>query len=791
MCQQITFLSLAEYNHISSNITGFFEDYNKQIDYVIKNNVAATPEIATRWDNLINNKKSGAAERTTDVSPMLTTTWDQAPYYNADCPYDASGGGTSVTGCVATATAQVMKFWNWPTTGVGTHLYSTSSYGTLSADFGSTTYSWASMPNSISSPNAAIARLMSDVGISVNMDYSATESSSYAISSATGTPPFCAEYSLKTFFNYDPALHGEQRADYDDVSWINMLESDLNAGYPVIYTGTGTAGGHCFVFDGYETSGSLFHVNWGWSGMDDGYFTIDALNPASLGTGGGAGGFNSDQQAIFGIKPAGGGTTPTASLELYDYVNLTASTIGYGAAFTASTNIENTGTTTFTGDFCAIAFDASGSFISYVDSVIGTTLPAGDVFTSDLSFPTTGLLAMFPGTYSIGIFYRPTGGGWMAVANSSSGFYTNFAPITVVNSDPIELYAAMTPTPTTFVQGSPASVTLNLFNNGTYLFSGGTTYDFTGSFEVLLLNLDGSYNSTIQTMTGMSLPAFSSYTSLLTFSTTSITATPGSYYLTTAYNDGSGAGWFYAGADYYQNPVYINVVAPPPSPDMYEVNNTVGEAYDLTSTLSWVSNVAHTGTLGSNFHVVTDQDYYKLVLPSGYRYAITAAVDDIIHPAGGSYTVDAVWSYSTDGGTTWSSVYDDVMTGTPSTINMGGGTVIFHVSPHFAGNIGTYLLNISNITRVSTVSIPEVSLETARIFPNPASDQITVDLSGTGAKGIEAVLFDMQGKKVYAADVSNQPVFTIPVNSLAAGMYFVQVSTDAGMINKKITVSSK
>jgi len=122
---------------------------------------------------------------------------------------------------------------------------------------------------------------------------------------------------------------------------------------------------------------------------------------------------------------------------------------------------------------------------------------------------------------------------------------------------------------------------------------------------------------------------------------------------------------------------------------------------------------------------------------------------------------------------------------------MGGGTVIFHVSPHFAGNIGTYLLNISNITRVSTVSIPEVSLETARIFPNPASDQITVDLSGTGAKGIEAVLFDMQGKKVYAADVSNQPVFTIPVNSLAAGMYFVQVSTDAGMINKKITVSSK
>jgi hypothetical protein len=764
--------------NISRNITGFFEDYNKQIDYVIKNNVAATSEIADSWGNLINNTAKKDAARTTVVSALLSTTWDQSPYYNDDCPYDVGASTNCVTGCVATATAQVMKFWGWPAHGVGLHSYSTSSYGTLSADFGSSTYSWSSMPNAVTSPNAAVAKLMSDVGISVSMDYSPTESSAYVISSSTGTPPYCAEYALKTYFNYDPSLHGEARASYTDATWISMLKTDLDAGHPIIYAGVGSAGGHCFVFDGYDGS-SNFHVNWGWSGTDNGYFAIDALNPTSLGTGGGAGGFNSDQAAVLGVKPNTTSIASSASIELYDYVNLSASTINYDNSFTVSTNFENTGTTTFVGDFCAAAFDATTlDFITFIDSAMGETLPVGDVFTSDLTFSTTGLLSMLPGSYVIGVYYRPTGGSWAAVSSTST--YTNGASLDVVNHNYLELSAAITPTPTTFVEGSAASATLNVTNYG--------SSTFTGSLDLSLYNMDGSFNSTIQTMTGLTLAVGYTYTSALTFSTSSITAAPGTYYLALEFNDGTG--WYLAGADYFENPITINVVAPPPSPDVYEVNNTAGTAYNLSSTLSWSGDVAHTSTPGSNFHVTTDQDYYKVVLPSGYNYSITARVNDILSTDDGlHYTTDAVWSYSTDGGATWSSVYTDVMPGTIGLGGLSGGTVIFHVSPAFAGDIGTYLLKLSNITRTtSSLGTAIVNLNEVKIYPEPASDILNIDLSNTGATGVTATLLDMQGRKINSMDAANQQLITMPLNSVASGMYLLQLSTDAGTINKKIIV---
>ena len=766
-------------NHVPKTVTGFFENYNKQISYVISNHVAASPEIASSWSNLASNRTDRhSGEKTTVVTPLLSTTWSQSPYYNADCPYDAGAGDYCVTGCVATATSQIMKFWNWPATGTGTHSYSTSSYGTLSANFGTTTYNWSSMPNAVTSPNAAVARLMSDVGISINMDYSPTESSAYVISSSTGTAPYCAEYSLKNFFGYDASLHGEQRADYDDPTWISMIEADLNAGRPVLYAGFGTAGGHCFVFDGYNST-DMMHVNWGWEGSGpDGYYAIDALNPPSLGTGGGGGGFNSDQQAVFGIKPNGTVVTP-ASLSLYDYVTPSPSSIYYTQAFTTTTSVANFGTTDFSGDFCAAAFDASGAFVTYIDSAIGVSIPVGYYYPFTFNSISTGILSMVAGNYTIGIFYRSPGGGWIAVSDASP--YTNFAPFTVTNSAPIELYSAMAPSPATYIQGAAASVNLNVYNAG--------STDFSGSYEAVLLNLDGTLAATIQVMSGMSLPMGDDYTApYLTFSTSSLTAAPGSYLLTFAYNDGTG--WYYGGSDYYENPVPINVIAPPLSPDAYEVNNTAATAYDLTSTLTWTSGTAHTSTPGSNFHIVTDQDYYKVTFAPGYNYTISARVNDILSTDDGlTYTIDAEWSYSTNGGATWSSVYDATMPGTINLTGSTGGTVIFHCSPKFAGSTGSYLLKLGSITRTSTTtSLPDVNLDAAKIYPNPASQFITVDLSSTNILNAAATLTDVQGKKVFSSDMTSQTEFVIPVSTLTPGIYFLQVSTDGGVINKKITV---
>ena len=771
-------------DNIPSNISGMLEGYNKQINYVKTNNIAAGAEIEKSWYNLTNNiREEGTAARTTTVSPLLVTTWDQYPYYNADCPADAgasSFGGHDVTGCVATATAQVMKFWSWPSMGTGFHSYSTSSYGTLSANFSSHTYNWSGMPNSISAPNAAIAQLMSDVGISVNMNYTPSESGAYVISAATGTAPYCAEYSLKNFFNYDPTLHGEQHSSYSDATWISMLEADLNAGRPIIYTGAGTGGGHCFVLDGFDASNN-FHINWGWSGYSDGYFAINALNPAGTGAGGGAGGYNSDQTAILGVKPAGGGGgggggTSVDTLALYDYVNLSASTINYAGSFTITTNIGNFSVADFTGDYCAAAFDyTTGAFVTFIDSIMGASLPS--LYSSGtLTFSCAGSLAMLPGMYTIGIFYRPTGGGWYAVWNYSS--YTNFVPITVVIHKYMELSSVITPTPAPFVQGSAGSATLSIKNYGSTAFS--------GSYDVSIYNLDGSYNSTIQTMSGMALSVGAS-TGVLNFSTSSITAAPGTYFLALEFNDGTG--WYLAGADYYTNPIYVTVVAPAPLPDIYEVNNTAATAYTLP--LTFTGSVASTSTPGSNFHVVTDQDYYKIMLPAGYNYNIVARIDDIISSGGsGPYSTDAVWSYSTDGGTTWSITYDDVLTGVGS-INLAGGagvSVIFHVSPAFAGDLGTYMLQISSVVR-APLSIPDVDLSKVSIFPNPASDIVTVDLQQAGQLATDVIVTDVQGKTIYSEQLNNEPVVRIPVKSLSEGVYFIEVSTESGIIKRKITVA--
>jgi hypothetical protein len=128
----------------------------------------------------------------------------------------------------------------------------------------------------------------------------------------------------------------------------------------------------------------------------------------------------------------------------------------------------------------------------------------------------------------------------------------------------------------------------------------------------------------------------------------------------------------------------------------------------------------------------------------------------------------------------------------PGTIGLGGlsgGTVIFHVSPAFAGDIGTYLLKLSNITRTtSSLGTAIVNLNEVKIYPEPASDILNIDLSNTGATGVTATLLDMQGRKINSMDAANQQLITMPLNSVASGMYLLQLSTDAGTINKKIIV---
>jgi hypothetical protein len=767
-------------NNIPPTVAKWLDKYKDEIRYIIENNVQPTNEISTKWNYLnthpfIPSQKGNSVASTEAVNPLVKTKWDQSPYYNDLCPYDNQYNDRTVTGCVATAMAQIMKFWNYPVNGEGFHSYDNPNYGTLSANFGSTTYQWNSMPNSIASANEAIATLMYQVGVSVDMNYGvgATGGSSGYVISSQSPVTNCSEYALKTYFGYKTTLQGLERSKYDDAAWINLLKTELNAGRPVLYDGFGNGGGHCFVADGYDNN-DFIHFNWGWSGAFDGFFQINALNPSGTGTGGGTGGFNFGQQAVIGIEPPSN-QNQTYKIALYNYVTPSANTLNYGQAFTITTNIVNAGTNTFAGDYCAAVFDDSYTFVDYVEIKTGATLQGGYAYNNDLVFSSTGLLSMLPGTYYVIMFYRPTGGNWVQIEDNAG--YTNVAQINVVFANDIELYSAITVTPgTTLTNGQPASVNLNIINNN------GTT-TFIGQYGVALYDLEGTLVQTIAIVdeTNGLPPGYTYQSPYVTFATQSITAGPGTYLLALLFNYNN-TGWQLAGSTFNQNPIKVTVQEAELKPDKYEPNNTVQTAYSLP--ISFTGNTTDVNTTGSNCHTGADYDFYKIVFPKGYNYTVTPKLFDLYNNDNNKYTLAALTSFSNDA-TNWSDAYDDLLS-----INLtlkGGETLYVIVAPYFSGSTGTYLLDM-NITRSKADAVEETTTsDLINLYPNPAEDFVTVDLSGFSQQVSKIEVLNLQGQKMYSVNIEEgQKTLNLPLENYSKGLYLLQLYTKNGIVNKKI-----
>lgn len=758
-------------DNMPSNIKKWLENYKKEISFIIENDIKATDEINKAWNlEQTNNKSNNTTLSTNAVNPLVQTHWNQSPYYNAQCP------SNSVTGCVATAMAQVMKFWNYPATGSGFHSYNHPQYGTLSANYGNTTYQWGSMPNSVTSSNSAVATLMYHCGVSVDMNYSPQSSGAYVIQDSP-TPNACSEYALKTYFGYSNALQGIKRVNYTETQWLNLLKLELNSGRPIIYAGFGSGGGHCFVADGFDTS-DYIHFNWGWAGNSDGYFQINALNPGSLGAGGGSGGYNSNQQAIIGIQPPT--SAQSYNLGLYNYVTPSSTTIGYGSAFTVTTNIANNGTNPFTGDYTVAVFDSNNNFVDYVETKINYgTLQGGYAYTNNVVFSNTGLFSMLPGTYTLGLYYRTTGGNWKVVQNSGS--YTNFSQITVVNTNPLKLNSSMVVSPsTTLTQGQSASVNLNIVNNG--------TSTFIGQYKVALYNLDGTFVQDIGTLNEVTgLPVGYTYNlPYLTFSTSSITANPGSYLIALQHKTTTGNWELTGSTSTFINPIRVTVIEAPYLADIYEVNNIVAQSYSLPLTFS--GNNANVNTSGSNCHIDTDNDFYKIVLPTGYNYTITPRLQDSYNSNNGNtYTLDALFTYSTDG-VNWSTTFDDIISGNITVNN--GGTIYFRTAPYFQGSIGTYLLDI-NLTRTVALGINENEFaNNIKVYPNPAKDFVTVNINDFDGELNQINLINIQGQNIFTFNTTNQSkILNLPINNFSEGIYMLQLQTSRGMLTKKLIIT--
>lgn len=295
-------------DNMPDHVRGWLDDYenairlNRKRNRQIHTSNDVDNSVADIWEQL----ESGAftPPLSTAVPPLVSTTWSQSPYYNNLCPYDSTAGSHVVTGCVATATAQIMKYHGWPAMGYGNHSYTHPYYGTLSADFASTNYAWDSMPNSLTSGSdsvqvAAVATLLYHVGVAVEMYYGVRSSAAnnYNVANAPSS-----EQALIAYFKYSSDIHAVFREAFTDEAWCGMLRAELDARRPILYSGRGV-GGHSFVCDGYDANG-YFHFNWGWAGNADGYFAMGSLNPITGGVGGnGSGTFNLNNVAIIGIHP--------------------------------------------------------------------------------------------------------------------------------------------------------------------------------------------------------------------------------------------------------------------------------------------------------------------------------------------------------------------------------------------------------------------------------------------------------------------------------------------------------
>ena len=233
-----------------------------------------------------------------EVRPLLRNImWNQTSPWNNLCP--EIDGKSAPVGCVATALCQIMLFHKWPLRGVGTHTYIEGRHVSHTVDFYKEAYRWERMlPNTTNVSASAseayeMARLSYHVGVACDMEYSIEGSGAFSVNAFRG---------LIQNFAYSPELRYLQRDNFTKETWTQLIFGELSAGRPIYYAGAGKKGGHAFVFDGYDKDGKI-HVNWGWGGTSNGYFTMDVLDPEELGVGGGSGGFNMDQEALIHITP--------------------------------------------------------------------------------------------------------------------------------------------------------------------------------------------------------------------------------------------------------------------------------------------------------------------------------------------------------------------------------------------------------------------------------------------------------------------------------------------------------
>ncbi|GHT43280.1 hypothetical protein FACS189438_0130 [Bacteroidia bacterium] len=402
-----------------SNLRKWLGQYEKEIAFAINRGYAAPEKIQQEWDALAN----GTLKAVNPEILLKTASWDQGTPYNNLCPVD--GRSRSLAGCVATAMGTIMKYHQWPEKGTGSISYRTKSKDLpVNASF-NVVYDWNNLLDTYARNNwsqaqgNAVATLLYHCGAAARMDYA---------SDASGTTEFDAVDAFINNFGYDKGMYLAYRELYAAEEWDALLQSELKAKRPLLYGGITKEvegedqEGHQFIIDGYAPNGYAanwyYHVNWGWNGVANGYFLLNALDPQ----GGKAGeGFSYEQDASIGLQKAQEGSFANHEMffiesDKYEVTGLQVETdsIGAGQPFLLGFSyIGDFGYRDFNGNWGIFIVDKQGNRKTALDA-FDDPLEKGYVIYSDPPEEYTITGNVEEGD-CIRMYYRPDGHDWKPV----------------------------------------------------------------------------------------------------------------------------------------------------------------------------------------------------------------------------------------------------------------------------------------------------------------------------------------------------------------------------------------
>ena len=335
---------------------------------------------------------------------LETALWGQRSPFNDKCY--VINGSPALTGCTATATAIVMRYFQHPGQGSGTlPAYEFKEEGgtqtrTQDAMALDHKYNWSEMPtdkntgNWTSQQKEQVAVLMRDLAVMLKSRFGAKATSAFIDDVAPG---------LVQYMNYDASARLDKMALYGSVQeWIDQIKANIDRLGPVVYAGYGSEGGHAFVVDGYDEQDYL-HVNWGWTGQDNGFFAVpDEFDKYTEG-----------HTAVLGLKKNAGGKAPE-EIRLHLPGVTTKATITRGSEFLVYANMNNAGAGDFQGEFAIGKFDRTDALTEVVTNPFTTAvLPKGYGY-NDLPFYCTITTQIRAGDYLTAIWRSANTPSWTA-----------------------------------------------------------------------------------------------------------------------------------------------------------------------------------------------------------------------------------------------------------------------------------------------------------------------------------------------------------------------------------------